>query len=150
MDSSQIKASPAITFLWVHTFKIRVHPPAILPMLAVYGLPHLPPLCPHHAYVTNQCRLRWRLSVILQPVLKSRVWKLTGRCSTAGFRVVFWYVKYFGVRERSADGMCRPTELVDLFRLCSLSRLCRSSRRTTCVQSFSSSDALGANVLLIF
>ncbi|KAG8762101.1 hypothetical protein FRC12_009186 [Ceratobasidium sp. 428] len=36
MDSSQIKSSPAITFLWVHTFKIRVYPPAILPMLAVY------------------------------------------------------------------------------------------------------------------
>ncbi|QRW10320.1 xanthine/uracil permease [Ceratobasidium sp. AG-Ba] len=36
MDASQIKKSPAITFLWVHTFKIRVYPPAILPMLAVY------------------------------------------------------------------------------------------------------------------
>ncbi|KAF8602016.1 xanthine/uracil permease [Ceratobasidium sp. AG-I] len=36
MDSKQIEASPAITFLWVHTFKIRVYPPAILPMLAVY------------------------------------------------------------------------------------------------------------------
>ncbi|KAG8732199.1 hypothetical protein FRC10_001162 [Ceratobasidium sp. 414] len=36
MDSSQIESSPAITFLWVHTFKIRVYPPAILPMLAVY------------------------------------------------------------------------------------------------------------------
>lgn len=36
MDDSQIKSSPAITFLWVHTFKIRVYPPAILPMLAVY------------------------------------------------------------------------------------------------------------------
>ncbi|KAG8698460.1 hypothetical protein FRC08_005908 [Ceratobasidium sp. 394] len=36
MDSSQIDSSPAITFLWVHTFKIRVYPPAILPMLAVY------------------------------------------------------------------------------------------------------------------
>jgi len=36
IDGSSIKTAPAITFLWVHTFKIAVHPPAILPMLAVY------------------------------------------------------------------------------------------------------------------
>ncbi|EJD43542.1 Xanthine/uracil permease [Auricularia subglabra TFB-10046 SS5] len=36
MDASNIKSAPAVTFLWVHTFKIRVYPPAILPMLAVY------------------------------------------------------------------------------------------------------------------
>ncbi|KAH7322229.1 Xanthine/uracil permease [Rhizoctonia solani] len=36
MDSSAIDRAPAITFLWVKTFKIRVYPPAILPMLAVY------------------------------------------------------------------------------------------------------------------
>nr|VWP00535.1 FAD-binding FR-type domain-containing protein [Ganoderma boninense] len=36
IDGSSIQTSPAITFLWVHTFKIRVYPPAILPMLAVY------------------------------------------------------------------------------------------------------------------
>ncbi|PIL37267.1 transporter [Ganoderma sinense ZZ0214-1] len=36
IDGSTIKTSPAITFLWVHTFKVRVYPPAILPMLAVY------------------------------------------------------------------------------------------------------------------
>ncbi|KAF8345661.1 xanthine/uracil permease [Amanita rubescens] len=36
MDSSTITSAPAITFLWVHRFKIRVYPPAILPMLAVY------------------------------------------------------------------------------------------------------------------
>jgi len=36
IDGSGIKSAPAITFLWVHTFKIRVYPPAILPMLAVY------------------------------------------------------------------------------------------------------------------
>ncbi|ESK95626.1 purine permease [Moniliophthora roreri MCA 2997] len=36
IDGSSIKSAPAITFLWVHTFKIRVYPPAILPMLAVY------------------------------------------------------------------------------------------------------------------
>ncbi|CAE7146459.1 unnamed protein product [Rhizoctonia solani] len=38
MDSSAIDRAPAITFLWVKTFKIRVYPPAILPMLAVYRL----------------------------------------------------------------------------------------------------------------
>ena len=37
IDNSNIKSAPAITFLWVHTFKIGVYPPAILPMLAVYG-----------------------------------------------------------------------------------------------------------------
>ena len=37
IDGSTIKSSPAITFLWVHRFKISVYPPAILPMLAVYG-----------------------------------------------------------------------------------------------------------------
>ncbi|TBU38716.1 Xanthine/uracil permease [Dichomitus squalens] len=36
IDGSSIKTAPAITFLWVHTFKIGVYPPAILPMLAVY------------------------------------------------------------------------------------------------------------------
>ncbi|KAF5370579.1 hypothetical protein D9758_001959 [Tetrapyrgos nigripes] len=36
IDGSSINTAPAITFLWVHTFKIRVYPPAILPMLAVY------------------------------------------------------------------------------------------------------------------
>ncbi|KAJ2936298.1 hypothetical protein H1R20_g797, partial [Candolleomyces eurysporus] len=36
MSSSTIKSAPAITFLWVHTFKLGVYPPAILPMLAVY------------------------------------------------------------------------------------------------------------------
>ncbi|KAF8721811.1 hypothetical protein AX14_010182 [Amanita brunnescens Koide BX004] len=36
MDSTTISSAPAITFLWVHRFKIRVYPPAILPMLAVY------------------------------------------------------------------------------------------------------------------
>ncbi|KAF8703052.1 xanthine uracil permease, partial [Rhizoctonia solani] len=38
MDSSAIDRAPAITFLWVKTFKIRVYPPAILPMLAVYAM----------------------------------------------------------------------------------------------------------------
>ncbi|KIJ69736.1 hypothetical protein HYDPIDRAFT_104357 [Hydnomerulius pinastri MD-312] len=36
IDGSTITTSPAITFLWVYTFKIGVYPPAILPMLAVY------------------------------------------------------------------------------------------------------------------
>ncbi|KAJ6620131.1 xanthine/uracil permease [Mycena sp. CBHHK59/15] len=36
IDGSSIKTAPTITFLWVHTFKIGVYPPAILPMLAVY------------------------------------------------------------------------------------------------------------------
>ncbi|KAM5534291.1 hypothetical protein V8D89_012019 [Ganoderma adspersum] len=36
IDGSSIETAPAVTFLWVHTFKIRVYPPAILPMLAVY------------------------------------------------------------------------------------------------------------------
>ena len=37
IDGSSISTAPAITFLWVKTFKIRVYPPAILPMLAVYS-----------------------------------------------------------------------------------------------------------------
>ncbi|KAF9000312.1 xanthine/uracil permease [Cyathus striatus] len=36
MSSDNITSAPGITFLWVHTFKIGVYPPAILPMLAVY------------------------------------------------------------------------------------------------------------------
>ncbi|TFK43972.1 xanthine/uracil permease [Crucibulum laeve] len=36
MSDATIKSAPAITFLWVHRFKISVYPPAILPMLAVY------------------------------------------------------------------------------------------------------------------
>ncbi len=37
IDGSSIKTAPAITFLWVHRFKISVYPPAILPMFAVYS-----------------------------------------------------------------------------------------------------------------
>ncbi|TIA79390.1 hypothetical protein E3P94_03274 [Wallemia ichthyophaga] len=33
---NKIRDSPAITFLWVHTFKLKVDPPSILPILAVY------------------------------------------------------------------------------------------------------------------
>ncbi|KAL0575254.1 hypothetical protein V5O48_006719 [Marasmius crinis-equi] len=36
IDGSSIKSAPAITFLWVHTFKIGVYPPALLPMFAAY------------------------------------------------------------------------------------------------------------------
>ncbi|KAL0950318.1 hypothetical protein HGRIS_010293 [Hohenbuehelia grisea] len=36
IDGNTIKSAPAITFLWVHRFKIGVYPPAILPMFAVY------------------------------------------------------------------------------------------------------------------
>lgn len=36
VDGSSIKSAPAITFFWVHTFKLRIYAPAILPMLAVY------------------------------------------------------------------------------------------------------------------
>ncbi|KAJ7866486.1 xanthine/uracil permease [Mycena leptocephala] len=32
IDGSSIHTAPAITFLWVHTFKIGVYPPAILPI----------------------------------------------------------------------------------------------------------------------
>ncbi|PPQ94824.1 hypothetical protein CVT25_007461 [Psilocybe cyanescens] len=36
ISDSTIKSAPGITFLWVHTFKLGVYPPAILPMMAVY------------------------------------------------------------------------------------------------------------------
>ncbi|KAJ7219628.1 xanthine/uracil permease [Mycena rebaudengoi] len=36
IDRFSIDSAPSITFLWVHTFKIGVYPPAIPPMLAVY------------------------------------------------------------------------------------------------------------------
>ncbi|BGP52148.1 hypothetical protein JCM10450v2_008119 [Rhodotorula kratochvilovae] len=36
IDSSTIKSAPAITFLWVETFPLRIYGPAVLPMLAVY------------------------------------------------------------------------------------------------------------------
>lgn len=34
--SAGIKSAPAVTFLWVHTFKLKIYAPAILPFLAVY------------------------------------------------------------------------------------------------------------------
>lgn len=37
IDGSTITSAPVITFLWVHRFKINVYPPAILPMMVVYG-----------------------------------------------------------------------------------------------------------------
>lgn len=36
ISRAQIDASPAITFLWVHTFPLKVYGPAILPLMAVY------------------------------------------------------------------------------------------------------------------
>ncbi|KAI5476407.1 hypothetical protein MNV49_007785 [Pseudohyphozyma bogoriensis] len=36
ISGSTISSAPAITFLWVDTFKLRVHGPAIIPMMAVY------------------------------------------------------------------------------------------------------------------
>ncbi|CUM49160.1 uncharacterized protein AC631_01185 [Debaryomyces fabryi] len=33
---TNIDAAPAVTFVWVHTFKLRVYGPAVLPFLAVY------------------------------------------------------------------------------------------------------------------
>lgn len=33
---SSIDSAPAVTFLWVHTFKLKVYAPAVLPFLAVY------------------------------------------------------------------------------------------------------------------
>nr|AOR51835.1 xanthine uracil permease [Phaffia rhodozyma] len=36
VDGSSISTSPAITFLWVKTFKLSIYGPAILPMMAVY------------------------------------------------------------------------------------------------------------------
>ena len=35
-DRSTIDASPAVSFIWVHTFKLSVYGPIVLPMLAVY------------------------------------------------------------------------------------------------------------------
>jgi uric acid-xanthine permease len=35
-DRSGIDTSPAVSFIWVHTFKLSVYGPIVLPMLAVY------------------------------------------------------------------------------------------------------------------
>jgi uracil-xanthine permease len=35
-DRSTIDAAPAVSFLWVHTFKLSVYGPIVLPLLAVY------------------------------------------------------------------------------------------------------------------
>lgn len=35
-DRTNIDKSPAVTFIWVHTFKLTVYGPAVLPMLATY------------------------------------------------------------------------------------------------------------------
>lgn len=35
-SSSEISQAPAVTFLWVHSFKLKIYAPAILPFLAVY------------------------------------------------------------------------------------------------------------------
>lgn len=36
VDPSSISSAPAVTFLWVKTFKLRIYGPAILPSMAVY------------------------------------------------------------------------------------------------------------------
>ncbi|TIB97497.1 putative purine permease [Wallemia mellicola] len=33
---NKIRESPVITFIWVHTFKLRLDPPSILPIMAIY------------------------------------------------------------------------------------------------------------------
>lgn len=38
MSSKAIDASPAITFLWVHTFKLSLYAPAILPGICVFTI----------------------------------------------------------------------------------------------------------------
>lgn len=35
-SKANIDAAPAVTFVWVHTFKLKVYGPAVLPFLAVY------------------------------------------------------------------------------------------------------------------
>ncbi|CDK28115.1 unnamed protein product [Kuraishia capsulata CBS 1993] len=35
-DHSSIDIAPAVNFMWVHTFKLTIYAPAVLPMLAVY------------------------------------------------------------------------------------------------------------------
>ncbi|CUM52127.1 unnamed protein product [Debaryomyces tyrocola] len=35
-SKTNIDAAPAVTFVWVHTFKLKVYGPAVLPFLAVY------------------------------------------------------------------------------------------------------------------
>jgi uracil-xanthine permease len=35
-DKSTIDAAPAVSFIWVHTFKLSVYGPIVLPLLAVY------------------------------------------------------------------------------------------------------------------
>jgi NCS2 family nucleobase:cation symporter-2 len=35
-DKSTIDSAPVVTFVWVHTFKLSIYGPAVLPMLAVY------------------------------------------------------------------------------------------------------------------
>ncbi|KAK6461881.1 uric acid-xanthine permease [Scheffersomyces coipomensis] len=35
-SSSTIAAAPSVTFMWVHTFKLKVYAPIVLPFLAVY------------------------------------------------------------------------------------------------------------------
>jgi xanthine/uracil permease len=34
-DRSGINAAPAVSFIWVHTFKLSVYGPIVLPLLAV-------------------------------------------------------------------------------------------------------------------
>jgi xanthine/uracil permease len=35
-DKSTIDAAPAVSFIWVHTFKLQVYGPLVLPMMAIY------------------------------------------------------------------------------------------------------------------
>ncbi|KAK9462829.1 permease family-domain-containing protein [Lipomyces oligophaga] len=35
-DRSTIDAAPAVTFIWVHTFKLKIYGPVVLPMLSVF------------------------------------------------------------------------------------------------------------------
>lgn len=63
VDGTSIREAPVITFLWVHTFPLKVYGPAVLPMLAVYislamEATCVPPSCRDSTGLICRCQRR--------------------------------------------------------------------------------------------
>lgn len=76
----------------VHTFKIRVYPPAILPMLAVYGDEKALSTCGNVLNIFIQFQWLWKRSVISRPRPKCLVLKLMEKILIPESRVACWCV----------------------------------------------------------
>lgn len=92
-DRSTIDASPAVSFIWVHTFKLSLYGPIVLPLLAVYIVSHAKVSARYPSYVilTRVSRyLQAKRSEISLQRVKFLAWKWMENSLTPESKEVFW------------------------------------------------------------